>query len=103
MSDDVVKINRAISGDVAKLSEELTGLDLRMVRDPFPLLTLARLRRVADRRNKKLAVALLELQEKVIRAKQYGDWSRELREDISKLGLAYGNIKPESGIDEDLA
>lgn len=103
MSEELAKLNRAISGDVAHLSKELTGFDLRMMRDPEPLLLIERLRKYAKKKGKTRVVALLDEQEKIVRARQYLAFTKGLKEDITKLGLAFGNIKLDTGIEEDLA
>lgn len=103
MSEEMVKLNRAISGDVAHLSKELTGLDLRMMRDPEPLLLIERLRNYAKLKGKTQVVTLLDQQEKIVRARQYLQFTKGLKEDITKLGLAFGNIQLPSGIEEELA
>lgn len=101
MSEDALKISRAISGDLAKLSKEKTGIDLRMIKDTEPLIILEKLRKFAKARNNKRVLQVLEHQEKIIRAKQFIRFSDGLREDISKLGLAFGNTPVQVGIDEE--
>jgi hypothetical protein len=103
MSDDTFKLSRALSGDVAHLSKELTGLDLRMMKDVEPLLIIERLRNYAKSRKKEKVVSFLDKQEKIVRARQYLLFTRDLREDISKLGIAFGNLQPANGINEELA
>ena len=101
MSDETASINRAISGDIADLSQVLTGIDLRMVREVEPLIILNRLKKYAKSRDKKTVLDLLEETEKDIRARQFLLFSSGLREDISKLGIAYGHTITEKGIPEE--
>ena len=102
MSEETAKVNRAISGDIAELSQVLTGIDLRMVRDVEPLLILNRLRKYAKPRDKTKVLDLLDETEKEIRARQYLLFSSGLREDISKLGIAYGHTIIEKGLPGDI-
>ncbi len=96
-------MTRALSGDVANLSLEKTGIDLRMVKDVEPLIIKERLYRMAQRMKLDKVMKFLDEQERYIRAEQYSKFQGGLRDDISKLGLAFGTIEPEQGVDNDLA
>jgi len=96
-------MTRALSGDVANLSLEKTGIDLRMVKDVEPLIIKDKLSRMAERMKLKKVVSFLDEQERYIRAEQYSKFQTGLRDDISKLGLAFGTIAPDQGVDNDLA
>jgi hypothetical protein len=100
MSNDVLRMNRAISGDIAESVKELTGIDLRMVKDPETLLLIMDLKKMAKAKGMNDIIPMLDQDEKIERAYQYIQWQKDIREDISKLGLASGNKNIEDGFDE---
>ena len=83
---------RSIAGDVAERSEEITGIDLRMIKDPTPLFILEDLKVAAKLMGKGFLLKDLEVLEKRIRAVQYVDWRGSFTQDLTGLGLGLGNI-----------
>lgn len=106
MGSDVAGINRAMAGDIAETIKDLTGLDLRAVKDPEVLILIADLKDLNERVNKdkkwiwKGINDLLDRDEKKERIRQFVEWQEDIREDVSRLGLANGNISISEGLDE---
>lgn len=97
---DESRIIRSIAGDIADVSKELTGIDLRMIQDPEPLLLLEDLREYAERMGKGFLKGDLDRMERRVRAEEYVKWRRALNNDLSKLGTGLGNVDEATDIQE---
>lgn len=82
---------RAMSGDLAGIIKEKTGIDARGLVDPRPAYLIDKIRRRAKARGLTHALDLLDEAERQLVIDQGGRMSSILQEDISKLGLMTGN------------
>lgn len=99
-NEEGVVISRALAGDVARLSERITGYDMRMISDADIIITFANLKEKAERRNNHKMLKLLDKLEKQFRARQYVTWTRGIMGDLSRLALAYGGDAPDQGLED---
>jgi len=97
---DEASMLRSIAGDVAERSEDITGIDLRMVRDPTPLFIIEDLKEAARLMKRPYLIRDLEKLEKRVRAMQYIDWGRSFTQDLTKIGLGLGNVQDGYGMEE---
>jgi len=95
MSDETQAMTRAMSGQLHEVIRERTGIDIRGMRDPYPLYQIERLRRWATVRKRKSALMMLDRATKHVIIKQQLEITKSLDEDISRLGIYSGNQKHE--------
>jgi len=82
-----------MSGELHKIIQDRTGIDVRGLTDPRPAWTLDRIRERVRRRGNKQAERLLDRAEKQMIINQQAEVFDILQEDISKLGLISGNVE----------
>lgn len=102
MSDDGDIMQRAMAGHLHEIIQERTGIDVRGVKDPYPMFKLWKLKRWARIRNRRYALFLLQEAEREQIIIQNSEIYNSLSSDISILALMSGNKKLSEGVNENV-
>jgi hypothetical protein len=96
-------MNRAMSGELHEILKRRTGIDIRGLKDPYPIFQIQRLREWAKQKKRVRAIRILDNLEKEIIIRQQSEIMGTFNSDISKLGLMSGNKELDKGVNDEIA
>ena len=102
MSDEGEIMARAMAGHLQNIIQEKTGVDVRGVKDPYPLWLISRLERWARIKKREHAIRLLSETKSREIIVQNSEIYQTLKSDISILALMSGNKPMSEGVNDEV-